>query len=101
MTGGHTSWDQVKRARKDTPAVQAGYESARRAFKLGEQVRRLREERGISQAELARRMGTGQPAIARLEAGGVTPTIDTLERVGRALGVELKVDFVAPIAAPA
>lgn len=96
---GHSSWEQIKRARADNPAVQAGYEAARRAFELGEQVRQLRTARGISQAELARLLGTSQPAIARLEAGGVQPKFDTLERIGRALGVELAVEFREPVTA--
>ena len=74
-------------------AFRAAYDAAGRAIALGEQVRRLREQQGLSQAELARRMGTRQPAIARLEAGGVDPTIETLERVSRALGVDLIVEF--------
>jgi DNA-binding XRE family transcriptional regulator len=55
------------------PAASAGYERARRAFELGEQLRALREAQHLSQAELARRMGSTQPAIARLEAGRVAP----------------------------
>lgn len=60
---------------------------------LGALVRAQREKRGVSQAELAERIGSTQPAIARLEAGRVRPTIDTLERVARALGLRLVVDF--------
>lgn len=38
-------------------------------------------------------MGTTQPTIARLEAGGVAPSLDTFHRVTGALGIELVVDF--------
>lgn len=44
-------------------------------------------------ADLADRMGTTQPTVARLEAGGVTPRLDTLQRAAEALGLELVVDF--------
>ena len=47
----------------------------------------------MTQAALADRMGTTQPTIARLEAGGVTPSLDTLRRAAEALGLELVVDF--------
>ena len=40
-------------------------------------------------------MGTSQPSVARLEAGGVTPSLDTLHRVADALGLELVIDFRA------
>ena len=87
------SWAAIKRDSMADPAVQTGHETARRAFQLGDQVRHFREARGMSQAELARRLGTSQSAIARLEAGGVDPKLETLERVSRALGVELVVEF--------
>ena len=47
----------------------------------------------MTQAELATRIGSTQPAIARLEAGGVTPSLDTLHRIAGALGLELVVDL--------
>ena len=72
--------------------MKAGYERARRV-ELAEQVRELREADGMSQSELARRIGSTQPAVARVEAGGVAPTIETLERIAAALGLELAVRF--------
>jgi ribosome-binding protein aMBF1 (putative translation factor) len=86
-------WEQVRGDRLASPAAGAGYQRARRALELGEQIRRLREARGISQAELGRRIGSTQPAIARLEAGRVSPTLETLDRVAAALGVELVIGF--------
>jgi HTH-type transcriptional regulator/antitoxin HipB len=89
-------WEHVKGERTGAgEAVQVGYERARRAFEIGEQVRRLRDERSMTQEELAEKAGTSQPAIARLEAGGAEPKLDTLERIGHALGVELVVRFEA------
>lgn len=84
-------WRQVRRARIGDPQAAAGYERARRSYEFAEQVRALRVRAGISQSELARRIGTTQSAVARLEGGGVFPTIATLERVAEALGAELVV----------
>jgi transcriptional regulator with XRE-family HTH domain len=47
----------------------------------------------MTQAELARRMETSQPTIARLEAGGVTPSLDTLHRAANAFDLELVFNF--------
>jgi ribosome-binding protein aMBF1 (putative translation factor) len=94
------TWAEIKRERIGDPEIRAGYERARLAFELGEQVRRLREARGMSQQELARRAGTSQPAIARLEAGGVDPRLETLHRLGRALDADLVLRF-QPHEAPA
>jgi transcriptional regulator with XRE-family HTH domain len=47
----------------------------------------------MSQVELAARTGTSQPSIARLEKGMVSPTVITLDRIARALGTDLVIDF--------
>lgn len=87
------SWTEIKSARTDTKARRAGYSEARDGFELGVRLRAERERLGLTQAELAERMGTTQPTVARLEAGGLTPSLDTLHRAAEALGLELVVDF--------
>ena len=57
---------------------------------LAELVYKMRTEAGISQAELARRMGTGQSFVSALERGGRTPTVATLNRVAHATGNRLR-----------
>jgi transcriptional regulator with XRE-family HTH domain len=59
----------------------------------GSAVRAARKRAGVSQVELAERAGMSQPSIARLERGLVSPTVITLDRIARALGTELVVDF--------
>ncbi len=49
-----------------------------------------RTQLGWSQAELAQRAGLKQPAIARIEQNGVIPRLDTLEKILKALGLEIK-----------
>jgi transcriptional regulator with XRE-family HTH domain len=55
-------------------------------------VREARRAAGLTQAELARRMGTTQSAVARLEAKGANPRLRTLEKAVRATGRHLDVD---------
>ncbi|MDX6697285.1 MAG: hypothetical protein QOE65_682 [Solirubrobacteraceae bacterium] len=55
-------------------------------------VREARTAAGLTQAELARRMGTTQSAVARLEAKGANPRLKTLEAAVRATGRSLEVD---------
>jgi HTH-type transcriptional regulator/antitoxin HipB len=71
----------------------ARYERARTAIMVGSAVRAARRRSGVSQAELARRANTSQPSIARLEKGQVSPTVISLDRIARALGAELIIDF--------
>lgn len=53
-------------------------------------VRRYREERGLSLGELGRRAGLAKQTIATVEAGGGNPTIDTLDRLALALEVGVR-----------
>jgi DNA-binding XRE family transcriptional regulator len=48
-----------------------------------------RSKAGLSQAEVARRMGVPQPTIVRLEAGTHSPTLSTLSRYASAIGVDM------------
>lgn len=54
-------------------------------------VARLRRAAGLTQSELARRIGSTQSVIARLESRKVSPTIATVERIARACGFDLDV----------
>jgi len=56
------------------------------AAKLGLQVATERRRAGFTQAELAKKLGTTQSALSRVEAGRVLPRLDFLDRLARELG---------------
>lgn len=56
-------------------------------------IRQIRESAGITQAELARRLGITQPAVARWESGRRQPRVESLQRIADALGLNLSVIF--------
>lgn len=56
----------------------------------GELIRFTRQRRGLRQARLARRVGTKQSAISRLEADEISPSVETLDRLMRAMGERLE-----------
>jgi len=60
----------------------------------GYQVARLRIMEGLTQKELAERVGTGQPSIARLESGRQEPSLSWLRKVACALGYDVEVRLV-------
>lgn len=82
-------WSALQKATGDS-AGQA-YEDEARLTDFRELAYRLRTEAGLTQAELAKRMGTTQSAIARMEGGGTRPSLETLERLDTAVGKELVV----------
>ncbi len=51
---------------------------------------------GLSQAELAEKAGTSQPAISAIESGKISPTVDTLVRLVEACGLELRAGVDQP-----
>lgn len=60
---------------------------------LGNKVLALRLEREWSQAELAKRAGTRQANISRIENGQANPTLKVIQNLANAFGVELSVEF--------
>lgn len=56
----------------------------------GALIREARNRGGLTQAELARRLGTSQPAIGRWERGEVEPSLSNLRRAVRACGLDLR-----------
>jgi transcriptional regulator with XRE-family HTH domain len=85
-----TSWSKIRERRPSPAASEAAVDEARiTAFR--ELVYQLRHDAGLTQAELADRMGTTQSAIARMEGGGTRPTLETLEKLATAVGADLVV----------
>ena len=95
MTAGHSSYEEIAAQRRGSGEYREGYAEARRAFLIGQAVRERRLALGLSQTTLAARAGMTQPALSRLEAGGVVPTISLLERISAALDADLIVT-IAP-----
>lgn len=80
----------------DDQAVFAeAYETAGLAMDLAETAYRARTTAGLTQAQLARKMGTTQSAIAAVESGARTPTVELLDRLARACGQRLTITIAA------
>jgi len=82
---------EMKREMLADPAVRAEYEALEDEFALIDALISARARAGLSQAQLAQRMGTTQSAIARLEGGKVMPSLVTLRRYAEATGSRLSV----------
>lgn len=93
MSERRPDWQELRSRQMAEPGAVDAYDAARLAYELGQRVRELRVQQGLSQTELARRAGMTQPAVARFEAGGTVPTLPVLERLARSLGAELTVQL--------
>ncbi len=76
------------------PEFAAAYAEADAEYSVLEAMLKARIEAGLTQAEVAARAGTTQSAIARLEGGRVSPTVETLRKYAKAVGKRLKVEMV-------
>ena len=81
------------------PAVKAGVDQLNREeFAILDEILTARKEAGLSQAQIAKRMGTQAPAIARLESalatGKHSPSLSTLRKYAAALGKRVELHLV-------
>src|SRR5688572_8859535 len=88
----YSRWENVKKRRAEP--TREGREGVEQDLDLGRLIYDLRTGAGLSQRELAERMGTTQSVISRLEeGGGAKNRLDTLARVATALDRHLIVSF--------
>lgn len=86
---------ELKHEMLQDPEVRKEYERLGPEFELIESLIEARNRAGLTQAELAVRMGTTQSVVARLEGGRTTPTWKTLRRYADATGSHLRVSLDA------
>lgn len=87
------SWRKYKKELLRKPGVKAEYEKLAPRYALITKLIEARIKSGVSQADLAKKIGTKQSAIARLESGRVNPTVDFLDKISTALGGKLDIQI--------
>ncbi len=75
------------------PRIKKEYDALGPKFEVIHAIIRRRIKNGLTQAELAKRVGTHQSAIARLESGSINPTVSYLEQVASAIGGKLRISI--------
>jgi transcriptional regulator with XRE-family HTH domain len=92
--------EEMVKAMLKEPAVKAEYDAQAEEFALLDELLRARRRAGLTQAEVAAKMGTKTPAVARLESGGGSqrhsPSIATLRRYAEAVGCRLEIRLRSP-----
>ena len=82
----HKNWMKDRKYRK-------AYDALEEEFVLASALIDARSRAGLTQQELAKKMGTTQPVVARLESGRTRPSMRTLERLAKATGSRLLIRF--------
>lgn len=91
--------DYVAKRERESSGFQAAREELRPQYEFRRVLIGARIAAGLTQAELAERMGSTQSAVSRLESGMQVPTLDTLCRLASILGVDFTITPEVPISA--
>jgi HTH-type transcriptional regulator/antitoxin HipB len=83
----------IKRRKKTDPEFAKGFDEGYRNFKIGVILRQAREEAGLTQEELADRVGTRKTAISRIENHAEDIKLSTIQKVAKALGRNLDISL--------
>jgi ribosome-binding protein aMBF1 (putative translation factor) len=83
--------DEVFAAARKRPGFRVAYDALEEEFSIMSALIKARTEAGLTQEQVAARMNSTQPAIARLEAGGRIPSTRTLQRYAKATGHRLHI----------
>lgn len=86
-------WENLEKELLSDPATKREFDKLAPRYAVISQVIAARNKKGLTQAQLAKKMGTKQSAIARLEAGNVNPTIGFLNKIATVLGTKLTIQL--------
>jgi DNA-binding XRE family transcriptional regulator len=87
------SLDEVLAEQLKDPEFRQEWDRTAFARQVADPVLSYRVEHGLSQTALGKRLGMAQPAVARLESGDREPSLATLARLARRLGIEFHIDI--------
>ncbi len=89
-----TDFQEYLAEKLKNPKFKKHYDEYGKQLEIAYQILKLRKQKGLSQAELARKIGTKQSNIARMEVGQQNFTTDTLQKIATAFKCDLKIEFV-------
>ena len=87
------SADELRREWMKDPEFRSEYEKLQPEFAVAKAIIEARIKRKISQEELAKRMGTGQAVISRLEGANASPSLSLIKRLAAALNLKVELRF--------
>jgi ribosome-binding protein aMBF1 (putative translation factor) len=89
-----TNFDLYLQKLLKDPELKKYYDEVGKQLEIAYKINQLRKKEGLSQLDLAKKIGTTQSNVARLEAGNQNFTTETLQKIAKAFKRELKVEFV-------
>ena len=93
MSKAGLSFEEMKADMFKDEEFKIEYEKLKPRYEAIEQIIRARKEHNMTQAELAKRVGTQKSNISRLESGNYNPSLDFLAKVAESLGKSLSIQL--------
>jgi transcriptional regulator with XRE-family HTH domain len=87
---GDMTWEQFMERNLRDPEFAARWAESLPTIDLAVNICRVREERGLTQKQLAEAAGLSQPRITEIERSDANPTLLTITRIANALGVRVE-----------
>lgn len=85
--------DELKKEFMQDPAFQKEYDALEEEFKLIDALIEMRQKSGLTQEEIAQKIGTKKSNISRLESGSSNPGWKTLQKYAHACGFKIQLQY--------
>lgn len=85
--------EELKKELFKNPKVKRAYEDLQPEFAIIQALIDARAKKKLSQEDLAKRMGTGQAVISRLENANASPSLSLIKRLAHVLGLKVELHF--------
>lgn len=86
-------FDDFLQGQPQDPGIRREYEALQAEHAVNQAMIDARQKSGMTQKELAERTGIAQADISKLEHGNANPSIRTLQRLAKGMGMVLKIEF--------
>lgn len=90
----HITFEEFEKELLKDPEFKKEYDLLEPEFAIIEAILKKRIETGLSQKQLAEKIGTKQSAISRIENGNANPSLAFLQKIAKGLDTKLKISFV-------
>ncbi|MGP8175827.1 MAG: helix-turn-helix domain-containing protein [Terracidiphilus sp.] len=90
-----TAWDSYLKQELEKPEVRHAYEEETKVLSIGLELANQRRRKGLTQAEVARKIGTSAPQLSRTERRPENVNMRTLIRYAEAVGMDIDIKLVA------
>lgn len=86
-------WEEYEKILMKKPGFKEAMEETRLEYEIARALIQARIEKGLTQAEIAKKMHTKQSVISRVENAKTVPSLSFLKRLAKVLGASLQVHF--------